>query len=45
MFTQPAKLQKKQCEGVYFYVALHIECRFNKNSLLQCYFLVFLPDG
>ena len=26
-------------------MALHIECRFNKNSLLQCYFLVILPAG
>ena len=26
-------------------MALHIECRFNKNSLLQCYFLAFLPAG
>ena len=25
--------------------ALHIECRFNKNSLLRRYFLVFLPAG
>ena len=27
------------------YMALHIECRFNKNPLLQCYFLAFLPAG
>ena len=27
------------------YMALHIECRFNKNSLLQCYFLAILPAG
>ena len=34
---QPAKLQIKQCGGVFFmYIALHFECRFNKNSLLQC---------
>ena len=26
-------------------MALHIECRFNKNSLFQCYFLVILPTG
>ena len=26
-------------------MALHIECRFNKNALLQCYFLAFLPAG
>ena len=32
---------------MYFfdYMALQIECRFNKNSLLQCYFLVILPAG
>ena len=43
---QPAKLLKKQYGGVYFgYIALHIERRFNKNSLLRCYFLVFLPAG
>ena len=27
------------------HIALYIECRFNKNSLLQCYFLVILPAG
>ena len=26
-------------------MASHIECRFNKNSILRCYFLVFLPAG
>ena len=26
-------------------IALHIECRFNKNSLLQCYLLEILPAG
>ena len=30
--SQPAKLQKKQCGGVHFWlIVLHIECRFNKN--------------
>ena len=24
---------------------MHIECRFNKSSLLQCYFLAILPAG
>ena len=32
-------------ECILDYMALHIECRFNKKSLLQCYFLVFLPAG
>ena len=26
-------------------MASHIECRLNKNSLLQCYFLAILPAG
>ena len=26
-------------------MTLHIECRFNKNSLLQRYFLAILPAG
>ena len=26
-------------------MASHIECRFNKNPLLQCYFLAILPAG
>ena len=40
------KLKKKQCGGVYFCLhASHIDCRFNKNSLLRsftfqrCYWL------
>ena len=45
-FSQPTKLQKKQCEGcIFHYMAPHIECRFNKNSILQCDFLAFLPAG
>ena len=32
-------------ECIFDYMALHIECRFNKNSLLQCYFLAILPAG
>ena len=32
-------------ECIFDYMALHIECRFNKNSLLQCYFLAILPTG
>ena len=27
------------------YTALHFQYRFNKNSLLQCYFLEILPAG
>ena len=26
-------------------MASHTECQFNKNSLLQCYFLAILPAG
>ena len=26
-------------------MASYIECRFNENSLLQCYFLAILPAG
>ena len=32
-------------ECIFDYIASHIECRFNKNSLLQCYFLAILPAG
>ena len=32
-------------ECIFDYMASHIECRFNKNSLLQCYFLAILPAG
>ena len=32
-------------EFIFDYIALHIECQFNKNSLLQCYFLTLLPAG
>ena len=32
-------------ECIFDYMALHIECRFNKISLLQCYFLAILPAG
>ena len=30
---------------IFDYMTLHIECRFNKNSLLQCYFLAIFPAG
>ena len=30
------------CIFMHLSSALHFECRFNQNSLLQCYFLVFL---
>ena len=40
--SQPAKLQKNSVEECIFdYMALHVECRFNKNSLLRCYFSNF----
>ena len=32
-------------ECIFHYMASHIECRFNKNSFLQCYFLAILPAG
>ena len=32
-------------ECIFYYMALDIECWFNKNSLLQCYFLAILPAG
>ena len=32
-------------ECILVYTALLFECRFNKNSLLQGYFLTFLPAG
>ena len=32
-------------ECIFDYMALHFERRFNKNSLLQCYFLAILPAG
>ena len=30
-------------ECIFDYIALHIESRFNKNSLLQSYFVAYLP--
>ena len=32
-------------ESIFDNMASHIECWFNKNSLLQCYFLAILPAG
>ena len=32
-------------EGIFDYMASNIECRFNKNSLLQCYILAISPAG
>ena len=38
--------EKAMWRSVFFlYMALHFQCRFNKNSLLQCYYLVILPAG
>ena len=45
VITQPAKFQKKAVWRSVFRTRRHIECRLNKNSLLQCYFLSFLPAG
>ena len=42
--NQPAKLQKKQTveECMFHYIALYIECRFNKITLLRsCFFRIF----
>ena len=37
------KLQRSSVgECTFDYTALHIECKFNKNSLLLCCFLCFL---
>ena len=45
--TTPAgKIAEKAMEECIFdYMAPYIECWFNKNSLLQCYFLAILPAG
>ena len=32
-------------ECIFMHIALSIECRFNKNTLLRCYFLAFLLAG
>ena len=33
-------------ECIFEYMALHFECRFNKNSVTKkCYFLAILPAG
>ena len=32
-------------ECIFVYMALHFQCRFNKNTLLQCSFLAILPAG
>ena len=37
------KSNVKEC--IFAYMASHIDCRFNKNSLLQCYFLPIFPAG
>ena len=42
-FKKKKKKSNFKSGGVY--MALHIECRFNKNSLLQRYSLVILPAG
>ena len=45
--TQPAKLQKKQCEGVYFwlYGIAYWTPDSTKTPSSQCYFLAILPAG
>ena len=43
---QPLRARKGTVEEcILDDMALHIDCQFNKNSLLQCYFLRFLPAG
>ena len=37
--------KSKAEECIFYYMASHIECQFNKSSLLQCYFLAILPAG
>ena len=37
------KSEEEEC--VFVYIALHIKCQFNKNLLLQCYFLAFVQAG
>ena len=37
------KSSEEEC--IFDYMALYIECRFNKISLLQCYFLAILLAG
>ena len=41
MFYKPRRqnCRKRNGRGIFDYMAPHIECRLNKNSLLQCYFL------
>ena len=49
LYMQPPSRQncrKRNVEEYIFdYMASHIECRFNKISLLQCYVLAILPAG
>ena len=35
--------ENSMVECIFDYIGLHIDCRFNKNSLLRCYFLEILP--
>ena len=45
-FVKTTKLQKNNVlESIFGYMASHIECRFNRNSLLQYYFLAILLAG
>ena len=43
--SQPNFRKSNVEECIFGYMASHIECRFNKNTLLQCYFLAILPAG
>ena len=40
--SQGQNIKKKQCrECIFVYIALHVACRFNKNSLLWSYFFIW----
>ena len=41
--SKKKKRSMKEC--IFDYIALHIKCRFKKNSLLRSYFLAILPAG
>ena len=48
IIESPSRLNGRKSnagECIFDYMALCIECRFNKNSLLRCYFLEILPAG
>ena len=44
-FSKPIRQEAVWWSVFLCNIALHFECRFNKNSLLRCYFLVFFRLG